>query len=185
MESMSQHPVSPTDEEIPGPQQAEDSLWKKEPLQGEVREFREFRHPEGNFNPVVWTFRLERIRDGVPITPIMVEMRGVSFSGFINEGDTVALYDTWQEGTLLNTKRVYNKTAGIEVKALTWFEAFWESLETLAISGSPVAILFKALLILVLIMILISLCFAAYVFFQVFPGLQDFNQEFCRLAPLC
>jgi hypothetical protein len=65
----------------------------------------------------IWSFRLERYQDGVRLSPVPVVMRGVSFSGFIREGDTVALDGSWQEGTVAHRKRVYNITTNTEVKA--------------------------------------------------------------------
>jgi hypothetical protein len=157
----------------------------QERTRGEVRAFRESHHPQGNLDPVVWTFYLERFRDGVPLAPVSVQMRGSAFRGSIHDGDTVELYDNWQEGTLLETRRVYNRSAGIEVRALTWFEAFLDSARTLWTSGAPVAIFVKALLLLLLLLSVVFLCVAAAAFWQVITGAQAFDQEFCRLAPVC
>jgi hypothetical protein len=181
---VSQIPTSPPEEEHFS-SRLEGSSVKGQPLQGEVRAFREFRHPDGSINPVVWTFRLERFQDGVPMTPIMVEMRGAAFKGFINEGDTVVIYDPWQEGAVLETRQVFNKTAGIEVRALSWFETTWDSLGTLARAGSPAGLLVKGLILLVLLLVLAAICIMVYTWLRFSSGVQGFEQLFCELAPVC
>jgi hypothetical protein len=95
---------------------------------GEVRGLRERAETERNLNPfnpngqnkqlIVWTFRLERYENGQRLPPIPVEMRGESFSGFINEGDRVTLSDTWQDGTIVKPRTVYNQTSGSEVRVI-------------------------------------------------------------------
>lgn len=66
----------------------------------------------------VWTFRVERYDSaGNRLPPVPVEMRGNSYRGFINEGDTVQLLDKWKEGQLLQTARVRNLTTGVMVTA--------------------------------------------------------------------
>jgi hypothetical protein len=102
-------------------------------LQGEVRGFRERRDTESDLNPLVWTFRLERYVDGARLPPIPVEMRGASFTGFITEGDTVALSDAWHEGQVVQAKLVYNVTSGMAVRALDPLETFEHSMK----SSSP------------------------------------------------
>jgi len=94
-------------------------------LQGEVRGFHERTETRPSTNPftpnqethfLVWTFRLERYaEDGTRLEPIAVEMGGESFEGFINEGDTIALYEQWNGG-LATPKRVYNITTATEVR---------------------------------------------------------------------
>ena len=124
------------------------------PLQGEVRGFRERRESEGDISPIVWTFRLERYRDGARLPPIPVEMRGAAFAGFINEGDTVVLYDRWRAGITARVTRVYNLTGGAEVRALDRSAVFLESLKALLTTRS----LFGAVLVgMTLLVILITL----------------------------
>lgn len=116
-------------------------------LQGEVRGFRERAEHEGNnVTRLVWTFRLERYQDGVRLDPIPVEMRGVSFTGFVNDGDTVALYDRGQEGTVVQAKQVYNVTSGTVVKAINPSLPLWVLIPLFIVMGliflGAVAIIF-------------------------------------------
>ena len=95
-------------------------------LQGVVRGFKEsrqaktgFQHPAmRNLDMIVWTFQLERHSETAErLDPIPVEMRGKSFSGFINEGNVVGLYEkTWQGG-IVRPWRVYNVTFKEDIKA--------------------------------------------------------------------
>lgn len=92
-------------------------------LRGEVRGFQQrserlkphFAAVEYN-DIIIWTFRLERYDAGERLPPIPLEMRGKSFSGFINEGDTVEIKGKWRPGTVFKTKRVYNVTSDSAVK---------------------------------------------------------------------
>ncbi len=70
----------------------------------------------------IWNFTLQRYQDGKYLPPIPVEMRGYSLRGYIRNGDAVRLLDPWQEGTLLQTRKVYNETQHVLVRALS----FWE-----------------------------------------------------------
>jgi hypothetical protein len=95
-------------------------------LQGVVRGFKESRQIEPGskfYNTpdreiVVWSFQLERYsetEDRLP--PIPVEMRGKNFSGAINEGNFVKLYErSWNSGAV-RTTRVYNVTSNEDVIA--------------------------------------------------------------------
>jgi hypothetical protein len=69
----------------------------------------------------VWTFRLERFDDkGNRLSPVAVEMRGLDFEGFINEGDQIEVYGQWSEvGTVLS-KEVRNLSTNSKVKA-KWY----------------------------------------------------------------
>jgi len=89
---------------------------------GEVRGFKERmerKNPNASISgdDTIWTFRLERYHDGQRLPPIPVEMRGQVFSGFINEGDILELRDKWRGEGLHRTKRVYNVTNAVLVKA--------------------------------------------------------------------
>ena len=95
-------------------------------LEGVVRGFRESRQSGGyNFfrnapNPdvIVWTFQLERHSEtGERLDLIPVEMRGKSFSGFINEGNVVRLYEKSWQGGIVRPWRVYNVTFKDDIKA--------------------------------------------------------------------
>ena len=95
-------------------------------LQGVVRGFKESRQPaSGFFHPamkapdlIVWTFQLERHSETEErLDPIPVEMCGKNFSGFINEGNVVRLYEKSWQGGFVRTKRVYNVTFKEDIKA--------------------------------------------------------------------
>ncbi|MGW6838824.1 hypothetical protein ACWGCI_36220 [Streptomyces sp. NPDC054949] len=67
----------------------------------------------------VWHFRLTRHdAAGNALQPIPVEMRGLSFSGSVSNGDEVRLSGRWRDGTLSTNEfrnltthaRVHNKT---------------------------------------------------------------------------
>jgi hypothetical protein len=140
-------------------QPAGDSPVKKEPLQGEVRGFRVDREHESAINPLVWTFRLDRYnKSGLQLPSIPVEMRGASFEGFIHEGDTVMLYDSWQEGSLVHAKRVFNLTSGIEVKAIDRHDLFGSSLRSLFTSRSLLSFIFIGMLVVVSLICLAAIC---------------------------
>jgi hypothetical protein len=85
-------------------------------VRGEVRGFRERIEQKGSNRhgtlapDTIWTFRVERYQDGVRLSPIPVEMRGNRFNGFINEGDTVEVLDSWREGETLQTNKIFNVT---------------------------------------------------------------------------
>jgi hypothetical protein len=85
-------------------------------LQGVVRGFRESRQSMPRFNYpdldlIVWSFQLERHSETEErLDPIPVEMRGKYFSGSINEGNVVRLYEKSWHGGIVRTKRVYNVT---------------------------------------------------------------------------
>jgi len=55
----------------------------------------------------VWTFRVVSF-DSIPARSVAVQMRGPSFSGFIEDGDEVGLFNEWQEGKPVLAKRIYN-----------------------------------------------------------------------------
>ena len=92
-------------------------------LQGVVRGFRESRQSASGFNNMrsevlVWTFQLERHSETEQrLDPVAVEMRGKYFSGFINEGNVVRLYEKAWQGGIVRTKRVYNVTFKEDIKA--------------------------------------------------------------------
>jgi hypothetical protein len=91
-------------------------------LRGEVQNFRERTEKSDNpfaplnTNLVVWTFNLVRYEEGEPLPPIPVEIRGQNISGFVNNGDTVALLEEWNGQGLHRPKRVFNLTTGVEVR---------------------------------------------------------------------
>ncbi|MFD7206602.1 hypothetical protein [Streptomyces sp. NPDC059893] len=67
-----------------------------------VQDFRSQREqwPNGA-SEEVWHFRLARHdADGNALQPIPVEMRGLSFSGSVSNGDKVQLSGRWRDGTL-------------------------------------------------------------------------------------
>jgi hypothetical protein len=141
------------------------------PLQGEVRGFRERRESEGDISPIVWAFRLERYRDGARLPPIPVEMRGAAFAGFINEGDTVVLYDRWRTGTTARVTRVYNLTGGAEVRALDRSAVFIESLKALLTTRSLFGAVFSGMLLLI-ILITLTACVIVLIAVLRFPALS-------------
>lgn len=93
-------------------------------LQGVVRGFKESRQHGGfdfmnrNLDVIVWTFQLERHSDTEErLDPVPVEMRGKNFSGFINEGNVIRLYEKSWHGGFVRTKRVYNVTFKEDIEA--------------------------------------------------------------------
>ncbi len=92
-------------------------------LQGVVRGFRESKQRASWYSvagteKTVWTFQLERHSENDEhLDPIPVEMRGNYFSGFINEGNVVRLYEKSWNGGIVRTKRVYNVTFKSDIKA--------------------------------------------------------------------
>ncbi len=87
-------------------------------LEGVVRGFKESRQIVNRFinsyqdsEVIVWSFQLERHSETEDrLDPIPVEMRGKNFSGIINEGNVVRLYEKSWPGGIVHTKRVYNVT---------------------------------------------------------------------------
>ncbi|MFI8344799.1 hypothetical protein ACIF8W_32700 [Streptomyces sp. NPDC085639] len=81
--------------------------------------FRSLREQWGNGGSEdVWHFRLTRHdEDGNALQPVPIEMRALSFSGSVSNGDQVRLSGRWRDGTLrvdelrnLTTQaRVHNK----------------------------------------------------------------------------
>ena len=92
-------------------------------LQGVVRGFKETQQIAQRFimpteNVIVWTFQLERHSETEErLDPIPVEMHGKNFSGFINEGNVVRLYEKSWHGGIVRTNRVYNVTFKEDIKA--------------------------------------------------------------------
>jgi hypothetical protein len=90
-------------------------------LRGEVRGFRERVEQHGSSQygssapDIIWSFRVERYQDGHRLSPIPVEMRGVKFKGFINEGDTVEIIEPWREGETVHPKQIFNVTNNANV----------------------------------------------------------------------
>ncbi|MFE1411238.1 hypothetical protein ACFW6F_10600 [Streptomyces sp. NPDC058746] len=67
-----------------------------------MNDFRTQREQWGNGgSEEVWHFRLTRHdADGNSLQPIPVEMRALSFSGSVSNGDEVQLAGRWRDGTL-------------------------------------------------------------------------------------
>ena len=92
-------------------------------LQGVVRGFKETKQSVPRFNfpdeeLIVWTFQLERHSETEErLDPVPVEMRGKYFSGFINEGNVVRLYEKSWHGGIVRTKRIYNVTFKEDIMA--------------------------------------------------------------------
>jgi hypothetical protein len=90
-------------------------------IRGEVRGFntrveRKIPNLSTAYDEIVWTFRLECYQNGQRLSPIPVELRGQTFTGFINEGDTVEIIDYQRVEGLLRTKQVFNVTNQTLVK---------------------------------------------------------------------
>jgi hypothetical protein len=66
----------------------------------------------------VWDFRIEQ-RDpaGKAMPRAAIEMRGTSFSGSVNNGDTVEVEGSFKSGELLRPSEIRNLTSGIIVAA--------------------------------------------------------------------
>jgi hypothetical protein len=93
---------------------------------GEVRGFQSRTESRGAQSPtyIVWTFRVERHdHAGNRLPPVPVEMRSRSFEGFLNDGDRVEVPGDWQEGQIVQARRVRNLTTGATVRtkaAVNW-----------------------------------------------------------------
>ena len=123
---------------------------------------------------IVWSFQLERHSETEErLDPIPVEMRGEYFSGFINEGNVVRLYENSWQGGMVRTKRVYNVTFKEEIKAHTPMR------EVMNI-GVVILIIFFFLFILFILLTILSvspplvspneLIFILYMIFGLFLG---------------
>jgi hypothetical protein len=65
----------------------------------------------------VWHFRIERHdASGNRLAPVPVEMRGLSFSGTVSNGDEVRVNGRWRKGTL-RVERLDDLTTGAQVRA--------------------------------------------------------------------
>jgi hypothetical protein len=64
-------------------------------------------------NIQVWTFRVIRCdeeENRLPLPPVIVEMRGHAFKGFLCDNDKVLLPGKYPEGQIIRTDRVHNLT---------------------------------------------------------------------------
>jgi hypothetical protein len=99
-------------------------------MQGEVRNFTTRTETAAGrsknpFAPMtsqetIWDFRLERYdENGNRLPPIPVQMRGESFSGSIQDGDTVRLVENaWDGRNTVNTDSVFNVTLNTPVTTI-------------------------------------------------------------------
>jgi len=68
-----------------------------------------------NVTQRVWTFRMERFDDqGNALLPAVVQMRGISLSGDLSDGDEVEI-EGWIPGEILNARQIFNRTTRIFV----------------------------------------------------------------------
>ncbi|MFE2297913.1 hypothetical protein ACFXAW_06930 [Streptomyces sp. NPDC059445] len=98
---------------------------------GVVRDFQAQREQWSNGgSEAIWHFRLARHdASGNALQPVPVEMRGLSFSGSVSNGDEVRISGRWRDGTLhadelmnLTTHaRVHNKTYRVQLIAARVF----------------------------------------------------------------
>jgi hypothetical protein len=80
-------------------------------LTGEARSVEWRMESGGNVNIKVFSFRVQRYDNlGNPMEPIPVQMRGVVFTGTIQEGDKVCIPGEWKVGHLLQPKKIDNLT---------------------------------------------------------------------------
>jgi hypothetical protein len=88
-------------------------------IRGKVRGFQSRTETSGGggnrpaVTHTVWTFRLITFDDsGNELRPIPVEMRAVSFEGFLNDGDDIEIAGKWRAGStagaMLQPEEVYN-----------------------------------------------------------------------------
>ena len=79
---------------------------------GYVKNIKERSEKKGiNDTLTIMTFHVERFdQQGNRIAPIPVEMKGMSFSGSINEGDHVGIDTHFREGKILQVKKLHNLT---------------------------------------------------------------------------
>ena len=83
---------------------------------GEVRDFRERRETEGQYNWIIWNFRVERYdASGNQMQPVPVEIKGMKFEGAVSEGDWVELPGEWKPGEVASPKKFTNLTTGAMV----------------------------------------------------------------------
>ena len=94
-------------------------------IRGEVRGFQSRTETANNMggrqgistSEIVWTFRIERYDAGNRLSPIPIEMRGVSFTGFVSDGDMVEVrIGGWREGTTLQPDKLLNLSTHAEVQ---------------------------------------------------------------------
>ncbi len=85
---------------------------------GVVRDFQARREQWGNGGEEeIWHFRIERHdASGNALKLIPVEMRGLSFSGSVSNGDEVRLHGRWRDGTL-RADELTNLTTHARVRA--------------------------------------------------------------------
>jgi hypothetical protein len=86
---------------------------------GTVRNFRVRSEPPPfrGVTIVVWSFQLDLQNGGGSGQPVLVEMRGNSFEGVIDDGDVVAVRARARPREVVQPKEVYNMTKGVMVRA--------------------------------------------------------------------
>ncbi|WP_141754159.1 hypothetical protein [Streptomyces subrutilus] len=90
---------------------------------GTVRDFqvrRERSVVSGDNEIEIWHFRIERHDDrGNRMDPVPVEMRGLTFSGSVSNGDEVHVSGRWRNGTL-RVEEFTNLTTRAQVKGKSY-----------------------------------------------------------------
>jgi hypothetical protein len=84
---------------------------------GVVRELQRDEPISDSSRERVWHFRIERHdASGNRLAPVPVEMRGLSFSGTVSNGDAVRVTGKWRRGTL-QVEELDDLTTGAHVRA--------------------------------------------------------------------
>jgi len=67
----------------------------------------------------IWVFQVTdgRDEDGNRLPSVVVQMRGRSFEGIMEEGDEVEVRGRWRAGETMHTQEVYNRTKNVIVRA--------------------------------------------------------------------
>jgi hypothetical protein len=87
-------------------------------LRGCISSFRSRNELMGSRYGSVWNFRVESWdATGAPQPPIAVEMRGLSFSGSVGDGDWVEIPGRWSPGENLHVKSLRNLSMNAPVEA--------------------------------------------------------------------
>ncbi|YCK42924.1 hypothetical protein ACNF49_39465 [Actinomadura sp. ATCC 39365] len=98
----------------------------------------------------IWHFRIERYdANGNRLTPIPVEMTGLSFVGALSNGDHVTVEGKWREGTL-RVEEVANLTTNARVRA--------KSYRQLRMVLGVVVIFFFVVIVVIILSNVISMC---------------------------
>lgn|SRR5262245_44996104 len=91
---------------------------RQRPITGVVRNLQQHSEPGWPVNKTVWSFQLQRTDEetGNPLPAVAVELRGVSFTGTIFEGNEVEVYGKMRRGTIQATRIKVKNGPVVEAK---------------------------------------------------------------------